>query len=250
MERVHRDYPDLILQNCGSGAGRSDLGMAARFHETFTTDGLWMPHVLSVHAGESVALPPETFFIHLGAVREKALGRPTNFDTYLRCAFSFCTPQILSGMVASGRSTLDPQRAASFVRYARLYKEFVRPLQPLSRVFHHAPVSARGGVTDGPWYAMEFACEDRLRGWATIVRVGDGDQDGYVFRPRGLDPAFTYEVTFDSKRSTAHVAGWRLVSDGIRVRLDALIESELLLFRAITDGDPLDAACLGTGHGE
>ena len=48
--------------------------------------------------------------------------------------------------------------------YAKLYKEFIRPIWPTSRVYHHAPINLRGDVESSPWFAMEFAARDRTRG--------------------------------------------------------------------------------------
>ena len=79
---------------------------------------------------------------------------------------------------------------------------------------------------------MEFASPDRRKGWATIVRLRDSDSDIYRLRPRGLDPAKTYRVTFDSLGTTVTVDGLRLVQEGLSIRLESVLASELLLFEA------------------
>ena len=105
---------------------------------------------------------------------------------------------------------------------------------------------------------MEYAAPDRSRGWATIVRMrnGKGDlfvyhygneviddntgtadchyaEEQYTFHPRGLDPARTYRVTFDSLESTVTADGLSLIRDGVPVRLENVGMSELLLFETI-----------------
>jgi len=99
-------------------------------------------------------------------------------------------------------------------------------------MFHHAPVSSRGGYDSGPWFATEYAAPDGARGWATIVRLNESDSDTYLFKPRGLDVGKIYRVTFDSTGATASVDGLRLIQEGIRVRLENIMSSELLLFQA------------------
>jgi hypothetical protein len=105
---------------------------------------------------------------------------------------------------------------------------------------------------------MEYAAPDRGKGWAFIARMrnGKGDrfiykyhvdtvddtridlerdiyqQDTYVFRPRGLDPAKMYWVTFDSLETSVLINGLDLLRHGIPLRLENAGMSELLLFEA------------------
>jgi len=234
-ERIQRRYPDVILQQCAAGGARNDLGTAGRFHETYLTDGLWMPHVLQVYSGQTLALPPEALVVAIGAPGWKG-----PLETYLRCTFSLSTPLLAFGPAPSLEETSPVVREA-FLRYAGLYKQVVRPLLSDCRMFHHAPVSARGGVTSSGWFAVEFASPDRSRGWATVVRTGDSESDTFLLLPRGLDPGRTYRVTFDSIDVTAEVAGLQLAREGLRIRLEAMLSSELLLFEACGaehDGQP------------
>jgi len=99
-------------------------------------------------------------------------------------------------------------------------------------MYHHAPVSAHGGVTSGGWFAVEFAAPDGSRGWATVIRTGAGPSDAYHFVSRGLDAGRTYRVTFDNADATATVDGLSLMRDGLRIRLESALMSDLLLFEA------------------
>jgi hypothetical protein len=97
-------------------------------------------------------------------------------------------------------------------------------------MFHHAPVSSRGGVDSSGWFVVECIAIDRNKGWATIVRIGDSDSDTYVFQPRGLDIGKTYRVRFDSLDSEIEVSGLAMIREGLPVRLENMAASELLLF--------------------
>ena len=225
-ERIQKKYPDLILQQCAAGGARNDLGIASRFHETYLTDGLWMPHVLRVYSGQTLALPPETLVIAIGAPGWKG-----PLDTYLRSTFTLSTPLIAFGPAPS-LEELNPQHQERFRHYVKIYKEFIRPLLPTCKMYHHAPVSSRGGVESSSWFAMEYASPDSIKGWTTIVRIGESESDSFLFMPRGLDPGRTYKVTFDSIGKTATIDGWRLMCEGLSIRLEAVMSSELLLFEA------------------
>jgi len=54
----------------------------------------------------------------------------------------------------------------------------------------------------------------------------------YRLRLRGLDAARRYRVTFDNSGQTAEVDGVTLMKEGITVRLEGALTSELLLFEA------------------
>jgi len=255
--RLQKKYPDLILQQCAAGGARNDLGTASRFHETYLTDGLSLPRELQVYSGLTLGLPPEIFLILHGADGGQGMGKPQNLDTVLRMSFATSTPQIFVGMVAPSVEELSPERQARFLHYGKIYKEFIRPLLPTCKMYHHEPVNARAGVESSPWFATEYASPERIKGWALIVRMRNGagdlyvhkypnevindfevtagqryERDTYLFKPRGLDPAKTYRVTFDSLDTTVTIDGLHLLQDGLQIRLENVGMSELLLFEA------------------
>ena len=125
---------------------------------------------------------------------------------------------------------MRPSRLARHRHYVALYKEFIRPLLATCRLYHHAPISARGGAASSGWFALEYGTPDRSKGWATIVRTGPSERDRYVLMPRGLDRSLNYKVTFDSTGEIATVDGWALVRDGIPVHVESVLSSELLMF--------------------
>jgi alpha-galactosidase len=232
LERLHVKYPDLILQQAAAGGMRNDLGMASRWHEPYLTDGLNTPHVLRNYSGQTVGQPPENFVIAFGIPAISP--NRGHFDTHLRLTYSLGTPWLAP--VAPTLQELSPERLERYRHYANLYKHFIRPLWPTCRVYHHAPANSREGVERNPWFAMEFAAPDRAKGWATIVRLADSDSDTYLLRPRGLDPAGSYRVTFDSAGTSAIINGERLMHEGLLIRLESTLSSELLLFEAAQGG--------------
>ena len=81
-------------------------------------------------------------------------------------------------------------------------------------------------------FAMEYAAPDRSKGWATIVKMSKTDSDIYLFRPRGLSPGKKYRVTFDNMNTKVKISGLELIREGLPIRLEAEMSSELLLFEA------------------
>ena len=233
MERIHQKYPDVILQQCACGGARNDLGTSGRFHETYLTDGLMMPYMAQNYSGQTLALPPENFIIAVGANGGGSMGFPEHLDTYMRVTFTLSTPWIFAGMVAPSIEDLSQPRLEGFLRYVKIYKEFIRPILPTCKTYHHAPVSDRGGVESSGWFAMEFASPDGSKGWATIIRVGPTESDSYLFKPRGLRHSKKYRVTVDSLDEAFITDGRTLITDGLPARIEALSKSELFMFEEI-----------------
>jgi alpha-galactosidase len=232
FERIRERFPDVILQQAACGGGRNDLGIIARFDEQYLTDGLRVPYELQNYAGQTLSLPPETLIIAHGADGGQGFGAAENLDTVLRTTFILSPPWLFAGTVGPADTPMHPERLARIRHYCDLYKSFIRPLLPTCKVFHHEPVKATGGVESSGWFVLEYASPDRKQGWATLVRIARKGDDLYFFRPRGLDPAKTYEVTFDNLGSKVKLSGLELMREGVPVRLEALASSELLLFKA------------------
>lgn len=101
-------------------------------------------------------------------------GKPESLDSILRLTFSLANPGLFSSIVPPCVDALSPWCRERFLHYGAIYKEFIRPLLPTCKVYHHEPVNCSGGVESGPWFAMEYAAPDRSQGWALVVRARNG----------------------------------------------------------------------------
>lgn len=68
---------------------------------------------------------------------------------------------------------------------------------------------------------------------AAVFRTSDSGEPAYILRPRGLDPAREYRVTLDNSGGTFHATGRELARDGISVRLEQPLSSELVLIEVV-----------------
>jgi alpha-galactosidase len=230
FERIHQKYPDLILQQASAGGARSDLATVPRWQEHMSSDVSWYPTIYQMASGFSVWLPPEIIVMPHG------MDGPNHPDleTMLRGAYTLGnTPMIFNSMLPKSLEEFPPSLREKFLHYANLYKKFIRPMLATTRVYHHAPVNATGGVETGNWFAMEFTSPDRTKGWATIIRLSKTETGGYLFRPNGLDSGKRYRVTFDNIGETKSFDGAMLMRDGVAIRPTPPVASELLLFEAL-----------------
>ena len=224
FDRIHERFPDLLLENCSSGGGRTDLGMLSRFHWTQVTDQ-WSPGpTLKIVNGLSLMLPPEQCMTLLGAISDGV----ADIDFMLRIGLfgHFCVSGVAPTMADRQESARQRWRHT-----IELYKSFVRPMLSTSRIFHHTPVQRQ--TEAGAWVVLECSSQNGERGYAGIFRLPEADGGAYHFFPKGLDAGRRYKVTYDSSGRTREVEGGMLLDRGLRLPVTASYTSELLLFEAI-----------------
>jgi hypothetical protein len=140
---------------------------------------------------------------------------------------------VFNSVLPGSPDRLTAEARAKWRRYAALYKSFMRPVLATSRVYHHAPVNATGGVESGDWFALEFGTPDRRKGWATIVHLRRDAPGEYLLKPRGLDAGRAYAVTDDNSGHRQVLPGAALMRDGLAVQTRPERLSGLLLFEAV-----------------
>lgn len=223
FDRVRARFPDVIFENCAGGGGRLDWEILRRFQITEITDWMRAPRGLKILYGLTYALPPEICLRTFGTeTGEHVL--EGDIDYQLRTV-------ILSHPIFRGISPsleeLNPLFRDRIRHAVDLYKSFIRPLLPECRVYHHTgPLPI---FEQTPWCVFEYAAATRTQAVIGLFRTFDGGDDCYVVRPRGLDRSRTYTVTSDTSGESVRYTGRELADDGIRVRLEANLTSELLL---------------------
>jgi alpha-galactosidase len=214
-DRIRKRFPNLIMENCASGGGRTDAAMMKRFHFTWVSDEHQPPRCTRLLNGMSIALPPE----RLDAV---AMGRDVDFPA---------RHDLLSHMAVSGLALDLPEAREKVKRYVEFYKNFVSPWLPDSLVYHHTPeLPGEPGEPKG-WCVLEYVSPDRTRALVALFRLADAGSD-YTLRLRGVDRAKSYTVTFDNSGDSEQIPGGRLINQGLVIRLEQPQSSELLVLEA------------------
>jgi len=225
FDRVRRRWPRLLLENCASGGGRLDLGLLRRFHYTWITDWQLAPRSIKIFNGMTLAFPPELCDRNAGVGQDGHLRG--DLDTQVRsCMLGHFT---LTGIYPPGEHS-NSAHVEQIKHHVAVYKEEIRPWLPTSRLYHHTPVLE--GLEPQGWCVMELASADRRHGASGVFRLAGQGEPAFLFRPRGLDPSMTYTVTRDNVGLSFVRDGEALMSEGIRVRLDRPLASELLLVEA------------------
>jgi alpha-galactosidase len=225
-ERVRERFPDLILENCAGGGGRTDLGMLSRFHFTWMSDHTLAPRTIRVQNGMTMALPPEILARAFGVAMEAhTMG---DVDLQLRMNFLLGNPCI-SGVWPEPklRHSLLRERILHAID---LFRREIRPMMPSCKVYHHTP-ELLGDHPEG-WCVMEYASPDASKSILGVFRLAGGSQDEYLLRPRGLRRDAAYSVYLDNRAETVLLTGHDLMDDGLRIRLGRPLTSELIIAKS------------------
>jgi hypothetical protein len=98
------------------------------------------------------------------------------------------------------------------------------------------------GLDPHGWGVLELASEDRTRAICGVFQLAAPSQPEYLLKLRGLDVSKRYRMTFDNSGQAAIVDGITLMTQGLTVRLEGALTSELLIFEAL--GAEKDAALM------
>jgi alpha-galactosidase len=224
FDRLRARFPRVIFQNCAGGGGRLDLGILRRFHNTELSDWMRAPRGLKILNGMTWILPPEILLRTFGT---EVGDHATDGDLDLQLRTVMMSRPIFRG-ISPSLEDFNPLLRAKIQTSVDLYKRTVRPIMVGSRVYHHTPMTPL--LESSPWVVLEYAAPDSKRAVATLFRTsGDGDPT-YIFRPRGVDASRKYRVTFCNRNQTVEVPGTELMREGVVVRLEDNLTSEMLLF--------------------
>lgn len=227
FDRVRKQYPQVIFENCASGGGRLDLGMLRYFQITEISDWMRAPRSLKILNGLSLSLPPEICLRTFGTeVPDHYLYGDVDYQIR-SCLFG---QPILRGIAPTIQEIGEPRRS-KIVHALDLYKQFIRPILPTAKVYHHTPVLPLFEAS--PWCVLEYASPDATHEVAGIFRLTAPGESSYRYQPRGLRPGSRYRVTFDNTGESVELSGLELQRDGLEIRLESPITSELLLIESI-----------------
>lgn len=224
-DRLRVRFPEVIFENCAGGGGRSDLGMVRRFCHTWVTDWQIAPRSFSITNGMTMALPPESVDRLIGG---QSGHTAAEFDFQARLLL-FVRPTL--GFLKPLGADWNPLLLARVKRWARLYRDFVRPFMNTGRIYHHTPEVT--GPDPCGWGVLELASADRTRAICGLFQLAAPTQPAYLLRLRGLDVSKRYRVTWDNTDQTCEVDGFTLMQQGITVRLEGALTSELLRCEAL-----------------
>ena len=198
----------------------------SRCHYSCESDFSTFPYSIRALSELTHFVPPEAlcyYHNHLYHAHQMA-----DLDTHLRVTLFATT--IFVGFGAQNADRTTPYFTHT-KRYIALAKEFCYPLIANGAlVYHHTP--GIGALRPTPWCVLEYAAPDHSQGYCGVFAVNQtmGGPAEYVLRLRGIDRSLTYAVTLDNSGETFPMTGRELANNGLTIRLDGSMLSELVLY--------------------
>jgi len=224
-DRLRARFPDVVFENCASGGARTDIGMVRRFSHTWVTDWQIAPRSFTITNGMTMALPPEYVDRLVGGQSGYTMADfdfQTRLLLFVRPSMSFFYPR---------GSTWNPLMLNRLRHWVALYKDFVRPFMSTGLIYHHTPEV--NGLDPQGWGVLELASADRTRAICGLFQLSAPMQPEYLLRLRGLDVSRRYRVTWDTAGQSAVMDGVTLMKQGVTVRLEGALTSELLVIEEV-----------------
>ncbi len=224
-DRLKKRFPNVIFESCASGGGRLDLEFLKSFNHTWVSDCQKAPRSQYITNGISLVLPPERMDRLVAGMGCHAFA---SLDYQMRNAMlGHLTLNVFSPAAAEYN---EQQR--DFIRHSvEVYKSFIRPMLPTSRMYHHNEDIP--GVRKDGYSALELASADRTRAAITVLTVPGAKIQSVNIIPRGIDASNTYRVTLDNTGETMVVTGRDLLMNGVSTHMLGIMTSELILIEAV-----------------
>ncbi|MBE6637067.1 MAG: hypothetical protein E7618_04625 [Ruminococcaceae bacterium] len=222
---LKKRFPHVLFENCAGGGGRTDLGQMKAFHHTWVSDWQRAPRSVMITNGMTMVLPPERVDRLFAGMGCHAFG---SFDLQMRNAM---LGHLTLNVIAPAATEANAVQMAFVKHSVELYKSFIRPFLPTSKVYHHTPEAASD--PDGNVSILELSAQDGSRGVIGVFTLTDAHAPQRLVCPRGLDLGRNYKVTLDNSGYTMTVSGYELSTRGIAVSVPASLSSELVTYEAL-----------------
>ena len=206
QDRMTKEFPHLLLENCSGGGARFDAGMLYYSPQIWCSDDADAIERLSIQAGTAMIYPLSTMGAHVSDCPNHTVGRVTPFETrgYVALAGTFGYELDVTKIPEEDRN-LIPRQVAMYHQYSDLVRT-----GDYYRIAHYA---------DNHYYdCYEVVAKDKSEALVTYIQVLN--RPNYHSRRihiPGLDPGKTYVIAnaedwpeigqTEYKGDTLHYAG-------------------------------------------
>ena len=159
QDRLTREFPHLLLENCSGGGARFDPGMLYYSPQIWCSDDTDAVERLSIQAGTAMVYPLSTMGAHVSDCPNHALGRTTPFETrgYVALAGTFGYELDVTKIPEADRAMI-PEQTAMYHKYNDLVRE-----GDYYRIAHYA---------ENHYYdCYEVVAKDKSEALVTYVQV-------------------------------------------------------------------------------
>ena len=188
LDRLTRDFPQVLFEGCAGGGGRFDAGMLCYCPQIWCSDDTDAIHRIKIQYGTSFGYPPCAMGSHISASPNHQTGRNTLLSTraVVAMAGTFGYELDLQKLTADEKEMVKAQ----IVRY--------KQLQPL--LLEGRCERLTDAVTDTCFTAWQFTAPDRSRAVVSVVVIDPQANPWPIhIRLRGLDPQALYHESLTER---------------------------------------------------
>ncbi len=217
-DRVRKNHPQLLFEDCVNGGRTVDFGIVRRTHYISITDTYDPLSNRRAFYDASFPLPPSMCECYIENRPGSSLA---TFKTMLRSGMmGWCTL-----MCDTGAWSVEQHAAAK--QQIERYKSWIRPLINRGELFH---ISAR--PDDERWDGMQYFDSKSGKGIVFAFRGAKAGEESHSFKLKGLARTTDYEVwSEDGSVSRSQASGAKLMDEGLGVRLKMAGASELIFIQ-------------------
>ena len=215
QDRLTKDFPDLLLENCSGGGARFDPGMLYYSPQIWTSDDQDPVERMKIQQGTALIYPLSTMGAHVCDCPNHTTGRTTPFETrgYVALAGTFGYELDV---------TRIPETDQALIPYQiKMYHRF----NDLVRTGDYYRIASF--LENHEWDAWEVVSPDKSEALLTVINVSARvNMKARPVKLKGLDPKKMYTVTFvdikaePGKEQTMILPGDALMYAGINPRID------------------------------
>lgn len=183
QERLHREFPEILLENCSGGGARFDPGMLYYSPQIWCSDDTDAVERLSIQEGTALIYPLSAIGAHVSDCPNHTVGRSTPFETrgHVALAGTFGYELDITKLSRQDRDMI-PEQVQLYHRYNDLVREGD----------YYRVASYRENHAFDCWQVVS---KDKTRALVTFVQVlGRANYHSRVLKLQGLDPNERYQI--------------------------------------------------------
>jgi len=238
LERLRKDYPALVLENCSSGGLRIDLGMLRQTCMTYLSDPDWAVHDLQIFWGASTMLAANVL-LHWTFSDWRNLNPPSQqtFDphdpTLTRKKWDYYTRISMLGWYGISQKLphLPKWLAHRVVEQNHIYRNQVRQFIKDADLYRLTSQPRRSGEGEC-WASFQYTLPTEDETLLFVFRLPGAEVERAI-RLKALRPDTLYRVRGLEGEYQAHLSGRSLMDEGL---LFSTLEEEESALLKITPG--------------